>query len=382
MWGRMPHSTIASSDEESEGMSDVDEEKDKPSLESSSSSSHQQTHSPPSKRQRCSNDDAVEPSNDAAKVTASTVEPTEGADEPDDAVEQSEHVPRQGTSISSSQVSTPYTIGICDSTKYCPSAWRSCQCNSCDNCAERMWNHRFSALCCLDSICTNRSCPKCTSAITSANFSSGMWITPSVLRHKAKDDPYQLSQTNLTALCSSDTPPKPDTSISKAYGYSISNIEGGDQGIPPVRSYPLHRCVGDDLQVGIHRRWSISMASVQHGVDMLEKSSIPEADSDADAKAALDALLQSFPPLHNDYPDRNLFRLSPEDEYWLVRRNSARQYLLTLEQANLLTIQCNPVTRIPLVLWQSLSHQADLSASIIRRIQSRTAYEANNYHRI
>jgi hypothetical protein len=51
-----------------------------------------------------------------------------------------------------------------------------------------------------------------------------------------------------------------------------------------------------------------------------------------------------------------------------------------LEHANLLTIQSNPVTRIPLELWQSLSHQADLSAIIIRRIQSRIAYEVNNYH--
>ena len=280
-----------------------------------------------------------------------------------------------------------YWTGLANSSKFSPTAWQMCQCNTCDNCAERLYNHFFSARSCLNSVCTDRTCNHCTEAIRAADVAANAWVVPRALANQGANrlNPEYLAEyTKLTRLCYSyHIDPDSETELTKAYGYSIRHLQGGDEKLPPKASYPNRRAPRRMLP-----RRTIKQHSIAHGVCMLNR---PEEFSDRtqyedgindDAIEAIDALNKSFPRIVKDWPNHNLFRSTAEDRYWALRRHDARKFLLTLEQATLLNNQCNPITRLPFHWWYQQSYQADLSAAIIRRNQSRTEYDDTNHHRI
>ena len=278
-----------------------------------------------------------------------------------------------------------HVTGIANSTTWSPTAWRLCQCNTCDDCASRLFNHHFSGLSCLNSLCRDRTCAKCTSAIMSANAAADAWVVPMVLRGNgaARSNPEFLSQrTRLTDLCPTHfINPANETVVTTAYGYSIRHLQGGDEKKPVKRSHRIQHPI--DRNDHNAPRIEIDEQSINHGVAMLKH---PEQYTDLEnvptIAAAKDALNKSFPLLAPAWPNHNLFRSTQEDRYWNGRRSRARKFLLTLEQANLLNDQCNPITRLPLREWRQYSYQADLSAAIVRRLQSWTPYNITDYQRI
>jgi hypothetical protein len=197
-------------------------------------------------------------------------------------------------------------------------------------------------------------------------------------------NPEYLATTKLTRLCRSYTlDPDSETELTKAYGYSIRHLQGGDEKFPPKDSYPKLR-----VPRRIPPRRVITTRSIAHGVAMhnrpgeySDRTKYEDGIND-DAIDTIDAISKSFPRIVVDWPNHNLFRSSAEDRYWASRRHDARKFLLTLEQATLLNDQCNPTTRMPYHWWQEHSYHADLSAAIIRRIQSRTEYDITDHHRI
>jgi hypothetical protein len=237
-------------------------------------------------------------------------------------------------------------------------------------------------------LCTDRTYRHCTDAIRSADTAASAWVVPRALADQGANrlNPEYLDTTKLTQLCRSYyVDPDSETEVTKAYGYSIRHLQGGDEKVPSKFSYPnltSHR------YIRILDRRIITERSIAHGVAMLnrpgefaDRTHYDDGVND-DAIDAIDALSKSFPRLVVNWPNHNLFRSTAEDRYLASRRRAARKFLLTLEQATLLNDQCNPITRMPLPEWHRHSYHADLSAAIVRRIQSGTEYNITNYHRI
>ena len=74
-------------------------------------------------------------------------------------------------------------------------------------------------------------------------------------------------------------------------------------------------------------------------------------------------------------------KISREDKYYSRRRHAASEFLLTIQQVDLLHAQCNRLTRLTWQNFNYLMFNANLKAAIIRRIGWKAEYDIHTYHR-
>jgi hypothetical protein len=132
--------------------------------------------------------------------------------------------------------SKPHIIALCQSTMSISEAWQSCQCNRCDSCACRLWNHNFAACSCLYTDCDTHECDTCINAIAVAHNMAAQWVIPSCIARipGQMHDPDFLASKNLTSLVESRFKPihGRETCLSQ------SHVMGGDESHAPQPLYP------------------------------------------------------------------------------------------------------------------------------------------------
>ena len=296
-------------------------------------------------------------------------------------------------------------IPIADSTKYIPAPWKACWCNQCDYCASRLYNRCFGWRSCRNSICQTRECSTCIAAINYADNAACLWMYPLCLQLHPREtkNPGFLAAYHLTSLVKSTIEPittdewETEGQRIIEYGYNRDHHRGGDLGVTPIplfihseirvsptlmqRAHPLYLHNVDNP----HHRPKLTKQLIDIGVDLTKHpeswSSSPSQHEHGDYRKAAEAIHLTSPRLADWYRNPPDMKVSPEDEYYSHRRHAACDFLLTIQQVDLLNAQCNRLTRIPWHHFNYLMFNADLKAALIRRMTWQKVYDMETYHR-
>ena len=134
-----------------------------------------------------------------------------------------------------------------------------------------------------------------------------------------------------------------------------------------------------------HHRKPLTEQLIDTGVHLTKHPSYWSSSSPhhehTDYRKAAEAIHLTSPRLADPYPPPPDMKMSREDKYYSRRRYDASEFLLTIQQVDLLNAQCNRLTQILSQNFNYLMFNADLKAAIIRRITWKKEYDIQTYHR-